>query len=85
MEKSVNDNNTDNLNEKIEILLKQTTMTQEEIIEKLKEHNNNEVIVLREWFGLPIQKPEQTQQIKKEQFNQQIFKEFRKLEYKLKS
>ena len=63
---------TDQIAEKIQIILRQTDYTEEIAIEKLKENNFDELKVIRCYFGIPekINKPIKT-------LNQEIYKQIR--------
>jgi len=65
---------TEEINNKIQIILRQTDYTEEIAKNKLTEHNYNEISVIKEYFG--INKKTQTQsQIKS--VNQEIYKQIR--------
>lgn len=54
-----------------EIVQRQTSYSFEESIEKLKQHNNNHIDVIREYMGI---KPKE---VKVKSINQEIFKQIR--------
>ena len=56
----------------IEIIQRQTDYTEEEIIEKLKEFDNNPLLVIKNYLGVE-KKPE-----KKKTLNQEIYTQIRK-------
>ena len=62
---------TEQIAEKIQIILRQTDYTEEKAIEKLKEHNYNEINVIRSYFGV-IEKKQPIKSI-----NQEIYKQIR--------
>ena len=63
---------TDQIAEKVQIILRQTDYTEEKAIEKLKENNFDELKVIRSYFGIQekINKPIKT-------LNQEIYKQIR--------
>lgn len=64
---------TDNIEEKIQMVLRQTDYTQEIAREKLEKFNFNELAVIRDYFGIPEKKePEKIKSI-----NQAIYKQLR--------
>ena len=68
---------TDQINEKIQIILRQTDYTEEIALEKLKDNNFDEIKTIKSYFGIEEKKPSQIKSI-----NQEIFKQIR---YKLDS
>ena len=62
----------DNNEELVEIVLRQTTLSRDEVIEKLEKNENNYVKVIEEFMG--INKNKQKNNIT---VNQQIYKEIR--------
>jgi hypothetical protein len=62
---------TEQIAEKIQIILRQTDYTEEKAIEKLKEHNYDELNVIRSYFGV-IEKKQPIKSI-----NQEIYKQIR--------
>jgi hypothetical protein len=62
---------TEQIAEKIQIILRQTDYTEEKAIEKLKEHNYNELNVIRSYFGVVEKK------IPIKSINQEIYKQIR--------
>ena len=63
---------TSKIDEKIELVLRQTNYTKEEAFEKLKENNYDEVKVIRCYFGIPDKKDQTVNSI-----NQEIYKQIR--------
>jgi hypothetical protein len=63
---------TDQIDEKVQIILRQTDYTKETAIEKLKENNFEELKVIRSYFGIAEKnnKPIKT-------INQEIYKQIR--------
>jgi low affinity Fe/Cu permease len=68
---------TDQINEKIQVILRQTDYTEEIALEKLKDNNFDEIKTIKSYFGIEEKKPSQIKSI-----NQEIFKQIR---YKLDS
>jgi hypothetical protein len=68
---------TDQIDDKVQIILRQTDYSQEVAREKLKEHNFNEIAVIKSYFGIKEKKPAVLKSI-----NQEIYKQIR---YKLDS
>jgi len=68
---------TDQIDNKIQIILRQTDYSEEVAREKLKEHNFNEIAVIKVYFGIIEKKPAELKSI-----NQEIYKQIR---YKLDS
>ena len=68
---------TDQINEKIQIIIRQTDYTEDKALEKLKENNFDEIKTIRAYFGIEDKKPMQIKSI-----NQEIYKQIR---YKLDS
>ena len=68
---------TDQIDDKVQIILRQTDYSQEVAREKLKEHNFNEIAVIKAYFGISEKKPAELKSI-----NQEIYKQIR---YKLDS
>jgi len=64
---------TDAIEEKVQKILRQTDYTDTVAREKLKEFNYDEVVVIRRYFGIQDNKPQQ--QIKS--VNQEIYKQLR--------
>jgi len=60
-------------NQEIDIVLRQTNYTKEVAIQKLKEHNNNTINVIKEYMGV---KPTEKKTPLKS-FNQEIYKQIR--------
>ena len=68
---------TDQIDDKVQIILRQTDYSQELAREKLKEHNFNEIAVIKSYFGISEKKSTELKSI-----NQEIYKQIR---YKLDS
>jgi hypothetical protein len=66
---------SDQINNKIQMILRQTDYTEEIAREKLKEFNYDHILVIKSYFGIPEKK---TQVV--ESLNQEIYKQMR---YKL--
>jgi ribosomal silencing factor RsfS len=64
---------TDQLNDKIQIVIRQTDYTEEKAREKLREFNFDEIMVIRDYFGITEKK--QQRQVKS--LNQEIYKQLR--------
>ena len=61
------------LSEKIQIILRQTDLTEYLVREKLAEHNEDHMKVIREYLGIAEKKaPEQMKSV-----NQEIYRQFR--------
>jgi hypothetical protein len=70
------DTNNELLEEKIQIILRQTDYTKEVAEEKLKEFNCNEIDVIKNYFG--INKKKETQpNVNPINVNQEIYKQLR--------
>jgi hypothetical protein len=65
---------TDQINSKVEIIMRQTDYNEEKAIEKLKLFNFNEIDVIRDYFGIS-EKKEKIQEVKS--VNQTIYKQIR--------
>ena len=79
MEQKVQNNIIVSLEEKIQIIMRQTDYTEEKAREKLNLHDFDEIKCIKEYLGIDIK--EKTSTIKKGvSLNQQIYKEIR---YKL--
>jgi hypothetical protein len=68
---------TDKINEKIQVILRQTDYTEEVALEKLKDNNFDEIKTIKSYFGIEEKKPSQIKSV-----NQEIYKQIR---YKLDS
>lgn len=68
---------TDQIYDKVQIILRQTDYSEEVAREKLKEHNFNEINVIKSYFGIGEKKQPELKSI-----NQEIYKQIR---YKLDS
>lgn len=66
---------SDQIDNKIQIILRQTDYTEEIAREKLKEHNYDHMLVIKLYFGITDKKPPVI-----ESLNQEIYKQMR---YKL--
>jgi hypothetical protein len=64
---------TDQIQEKIQIIMRQTDYTEEQSLEKLKKFNFNEIYVIRDYFGI-TEKKEKSQI---SSLNQCIYKQIR--------
>ncbi len=59
---------------KIELIKRQTNYIEDEfIVEKIKEHEGNEINVIKEYMGIPLQK----KQLPITSLNQEIYRQFR--------
>ncbi len=59
--------------EKIQIIMRQTDLTEEQACEKMSVHNNDHMKVIREYLGITEKKaPEQMKSV-----NQEIYRQFR--------
>ena len=68
-----------NIKNLIDVVIRQTDYTEEKATEKLKEHNNDIIAIVREYMcGTAIKKP-QTIDITNKSTNQQIYGEIRNL------
>jgi len=63
------------INEKIQIISRQTDLSESEIIERLKEYNNDHILVIKSYFGITNVTEKNITSI-----NQEIYKQLR---YKL--
>ena len=68
---------TDQIDEKIQIVMRQTDYSENIAIEKLKEHNFDEIATIKGYLGINIKKTETVKST-----NQEIYKQLR---YKLNS
>ena len=68
---------TDQMNDKIQIIMRQTNYTEEIAKEKFKEFNYDHISVIKSYFGIPDKKPQPIKSV-----NQEIYKQLR---YKLDS
>ena len=64
---------TDKIQEKVAVVMRQTDYTSEVALEKLKLHDFNEINVIKEYLGVPIKKA--ATQVKS--INQEIYKQLR--------
>jgi hypothetical protein len=67
-----------NCHNKLHLILTQTNYTESEAIQKLIEHNDDEVGVIREYMGIKPQTQENTNKVKSTQVNQEIYRQIRK-------
>jgi hypothetical protein len=63
---------TEQIDEKVQIILRQTDYTSEEAIAKLKEHNFDEIATIKAYLGIGKKSSPQVTSI-----NQEIFKQIR--------
>ncbi len=63
---------TDQIDDKVKIILGQTDYTREKAIEKLKEFNFDELAVIRDYFGITEKKAPKVKSV-----NQEIYKQLR--------
>ena len=68
---------TDQIDEKVQKVLRQTDYTEEIALEKLKQFNFDEISVIKAYFGIPEKKETKIKSV-----NQEIYKQLR---YKLDS
>jgi hypothetical protein len=60
------------MNEKIQIIMRQTDLSKDEIIQKLKECNNDHILVIKSYFGIKSAPHKEVTSI-----NQEIYKQLR--------
>ncbi len=72
MEKGPSLIETDKIAEKVQKVLRQTDYTEEVALEKLQEHNYDEISVIRAFFGIVEKKPQNVKSV-----NQEIYKQLR--------
>jgi hypothetical protein len=72
MEKGPSLIETDKIAEKVQKVLRQTDYTEEVALEKLKEHNYDEIATIRSFFGITEKKPTNVKSV-----NQEIYKQLR--------
>jgi hypothetical protein len=63
------------INEKIQIIMRQTDYTEEKSLNKLEEFNYDHILVLKDYFGIPFKKDNKIKSV-----NQEIYRQIR---YKL--
>jgi hypothetical protein len=63
---------TDKIDEKIQLILRQTDYTEEKADEKLKLFHYDELAVIRDYFGIPEKKRPEVKSV-----NQEIYKQLR--------
>ena len=64
--------NNSEIQEKVEMILRQTDYTEEEAKNKLKEFNYDHIQVVKSYLGIPEKKPEPIKTV-----NQEIYKQIR--------
>jgi len=62
----------DETQRKIGIICRQTDLTEEQAKQKLLEFDNNEILVIKSYFGIQEKKPEKVKSV-----NQEIFRQLR--------
>lgn len=72
MEKGPSLIETDKIAEKIQIILRQTDYTEDMALEKLKEHNFDEIATIKSFFGITDKKQSRVKSV-----NQEIYKQLR--------
>ena len=68
----MNDTKEIDVNEKIQIIMRQTDLSKDEIIQKLKEFNDDHILVIKSYFGI---KPASHKEVTS--INQEIYKQLR--------
>jgi hypothetical protein len=63
---------TNEIDEKIQKILRQTDYSEDKAREKLKEYNFDEILVIKAYFGIIDKKPNQIKSV-----NQEIYKQLR--------
>jgi hypothetical protein len=63
---------TDDIEEKIQKIMRQTDYSEDKSREKLKEFNFNEILAIKEYFGITNKKPNPIKSV-----NQEIYKQLR--------
>ena len=63
---------TDDIDEKIQKIMRQTDYSEAKSREKLKEFNFNEILAIKEYFGITNKKPNPIKSV-----NQEIYKQLR--------
>jgi hypothetical protein len=63
----------------VERIMRQTDYTKEQCLEKIEQHKMNEINIIREYMGIPLEK---TKQNKSVSLNQEIYRQIR---YKMNS
>ena len=63
---------TDKIAEKVQLILRQTDYTEEVALEKLKEHNFDEISTIKSYFGISEKKTNPVKSV-----NQEIYKQLR--------
>jgi hypothetical protein len=63
---------TDQIDEKVQKIIRQTDYNPETALAKLKEHNFDEIAAIRAYFGITDKKPTQIKSV-----NQEIYKQLR--------
>jgi hypothetical protein len=68
----MNDTKEIDVNEKIQLIMRQTDLSKDEIIQKLKEFNDDHILVIKAYFGI---KPTPHKEVTS--INQEIYKQLR--------
>ena len=63
---------TDQIDEKVQIILRQTDYTEEVALNKLRENNFDEILTIKDYFGITKKK-----ELKIKSINQEIYKQLR--------
>lgn len=63
------------INEKVQLIIRQTDYTEEKALSKLEEFNYNHISVIKDYFGIPLQRENKIKSV-----NQEIYRQIR---YKL--
>jgi hypothetical protein len=58
----------------VERIMRQTDYTKEQCLEKIEQHKMNEINIIREYMGIPLEK---TKQNKSVSLNQEIYRQIR--------
>jgi hypothetical protein len=67
-----------NCHNKLQLILTQTNYTESEAIQKLNDHNDDEIEVIREYMGMKPTSQENKNKIKSKHVNQEIYRQIRK-------
>lgn len=73
MDDSISFVKTDEINNQIQVILRQTNYSEEEAREKLKEHNYDHLKVIKSYLGLTEKKAP----VEKKSVNQEIYRQLR--------
>lgn len=76
MENEMENKIENEMENKIEQISKQTNYSREEILKKLKEHNEDVILVIREYMG--IKSSVENTKINSKQINQEIYRQIRR-------